>query len=62
MPDPEPAPTAAEPAPTAAEPDPDRAAIWDELWASYERVRHAVAQHDRAGPGAPRRPGQAGQT
>jgi xylulokinase len=31
-----------EPAPPAAEPDPDRAAIWDELWASYERARHAV--------------------
>src|SRR5947207_6234287 len=37
-----------EPAPPAAEPDPGRAAMWDELWATYERARHAVAQHDRA--------------
>ena len=50
-----------EPAPPAAEPDPDRAAVWDALWASYERARHAVARLDRGGPGAPRRPGQAGQ-
>jgi xylulokinase len=48
-----------EPAPPAAEPDPDRAAIWDELWATYERARRAVAQHDHAGPSAPRRPGRA---
>jgi hypothetical protein len=51
-----------EPAPPAAEPDPDRAAIWDELWATYERARHAVAQHDRAVPDARRRPGQAQDT
>jgi xylulokinase len=51
-----------ESAPPAAGPDPARAAIWDELWASYERVRRAVAQHGRAGPSAQRRPGQAGQT
>ena len=42
-----------EPAPPAAEPDPDRAAIWDELWATYERARRAVAQHDHGGPSAP---------
>jgi xylulokinase len=48
-----------EPAPPAAEPDPDRAAIWDELWATYERARRAVAQHDHAGPSAPWRPGRA---
>jgi sugar (pentulose or hexulose) kinase len=48
-----------EPAPPAAEPDPDRAAIWDELWATYERARRAVAQHDHAGPSAPPRPGRA---
>jgi hypothetical protein len=48
-----------EPAPPAAEPDPDRAAIWDELWATYERARRAVAQHDHARPSAPRRPGRA---
>ena len=47
------------PAPPAAEPDPDRAAIWDELWATYERARRAVAQHDHAGPSALRRPGRA---
>ena len=46
------------PAPPAAEPDPGRAAIWDGLWATYERARRAVAQHDHAGPGAPRRPGR----
>jgi hypothetical protein len=49
-----------EPAPPAAEPDPDRAAIWDELWATYERARHAVAQHDHAGPSAHQCPGQTG--
>jgi hypothetical protein len=48
-----------EPAPPAAEPDPGRAAIWDGLWAAYERARRAVAQHDHAGPGAPRRPARA---
>jgi hypothetical protein len=47
-----------EPAPPAAEPDPDRVAIWDELWAAYERARHAVAQHDHAGPSAQQCPGQ----
>src|SRR5262252_7660214 len=51
-----------EAAPPAGEPDPDRSAIWDELWATYERARRAVARHDRAGPGAPRRPGRAGHT
>jgi xylulokinase len=39
------------PAPQAAEPDPDRAAMWDELWASYEQARRAVAQHYHADPG-----------
>jgi xylulokinase len=48
-----------EPTSPAAEPDPARAVIWDELWASYEQARRAVAQHDHAGPGAPRRPGRA---
>ena len=48
------------PAPSAAEPDPDRAAMWDELWASYEQARHAVSQHYHADPRAPRRPGWAG--
>jgi len=51
-----------EPAPPAAEPDPDRAAIWDELWATYERTRRAVARHDRAVPAAQRRPGHAQDT
>jgi xylulokinase len=48
-----------EPAPPAAEPDLDRAAMWDGLWATYERARRAVAQHDHAGPGVPRRPARA---
>jgi xylulokinase len=39
-----------EPAPPVAEPDPGRAALWDELWASYEQARHAVSQHYHAGP------------
>ncbi|HXZ70712.1 MAG TPA: FGGY-family carbohydrate kinase [Streptosporangiaceae bacterium] len=39
-----------EPAAPAAEPDPARAAIWDGLWASYERARQAIAQHCHAGP------------
>jgi len=51
-----------EPAAQATEPDPVRAAIWDELWASYERARQAVARHDHAGSSAPRRPSRAGQT
>jgi hypothetical protein len=51
--------TGQEPAPPAAEPDPDRAAMWDELWASYEQARHAVSQHYHADPSAPRRAGQA---
>jgi xylulokinase len=53
-------PPGQEPASPAAEPDPGRAAVWDELWASYEQARHAVAQHDHADPGAPLRPGRAG--
>jgi xylulokinase len=48
-----------EPTSPAAEPDPARAVIWDELWAWYEQARRAVAQHDHAGPGAPRRPARA---
>ena len=40
-----------EPAVPAAEPDPARAAIWDGLWASYERARYAIAQHCHADPG-----------
>lgn len=40
-----------EPAAPAAEPDPARAAIWDGLWTSYERARHAIAQHCHADPG-----------
>ena len=41
---------APEPTPPVAEPDPGRAAIWDGLWASYERARRAAAAHDHAGP------------
>jgi sugar (pentulose or hexulose) kinase len=53
------------PAWPAAEPDPGRAAIWDELWASYEQARHAVAQHYHAkaalrGRSGGRRTGPAG--
>jgi sugar (pentulose or hexulose) kinase len=50
------------PACPAAEPDPGRAAVWDGLWASYEQARQAIAAHGPAGPRAPLRPGQAGQT
>ena len=41
-----------EPAAPPAEPDPARAAIWDGLWASYERARQAIAQHCHADPAA----------
>ncbi len=55
-----------EPAPPAAEPDPGRAALWDELWASYEQARRAVTQHYHAersrSVSAPRRPSRAGPT
>jgi|SRR5579859_2219418 len=48
-----------------AEPDPGRAALWDELWASYEQARGAVTQHYHAGKSrgvsAPRCPGRAGR-
>ncbi len=53
--------TGPKPAWPAAEPDPDRAAMWDELWASYEQARHAVAQHYHADPSAPPGAGRAGQ-
>jgi xylulokinase len=56
-----PAGTGPESASPAAEPDPGRAAMWDELWASYEQARHAVSQHYHLDPGAPRRPSRAGQ-
>ena len=48
--------TGREPAPPVAEPDPGRAAMWDELWASYEHARQAVSQHYHADP-----PPQAGK-
>jgi len=53
--------TGPQPAGAAAGPDPDRAAMWDELWASYEQARHAVAQRYHADPGAARGPGRPGQ-
>jgi xylulokinase len=38
-----------EPASSVAEPDPSRGAVWDELWASYERARRAVTRYYHAG-------------
>jgi len=49
--------TGKEPAPPVAEPDPGRAAMWDELWASYEQARHAVSQHYHADPPQAGKPG-----
>jgi xylulokinase len=51
--------TAQEPAPPVAEPDPGRAAMWDELWDSYEQARDAVSRHYHADP-PPRHGHQAG--
>jgi hypothetical protein len=38
-----------------AEPDPARAAIWEGLWASYERAHQAITQHCHADPVAQER-------